>query len=81
MSSAGRDGGEKGGRETDHLTPQFLVGNQKHYFTNISRIDSAMVGRNSWIVEEHELIKKIITKLRQDLRGGSSKVTNGNWSG
>jgi hypothetical protein len=43
MSSAGEDRSDGGGRDTDHLRPQFLIVNQKHYTKNISRTESAMV--------------------------------------
>jgi hypothetical protein len=56
MSSAGRDRGQEGGRDADHLTPQFLITNQKHWIEKISRMEVAMVGRNQQILEEKGII-------------------------
>jgi hypothetical protein len=44
--SAGGERGEEGGRDANHLTYQFLIGNQKHITKDISRAENAMVGRN-----------------------------------
>jgi hypothetical protein len=46
MSSARGGRSEKGGRDTDHLTSQFLTVIQKRDIENISRMDGAAVGRN-----------------------------------
>jgi hypothetical protein len=46
ISSAGGDRGDEGNRDADHLTHQFLIGNQQYDINNISRRDGATVGRN-----------------------------------
>jgi hypothetical protein len=76
MSRTRGDRDDKGGREADHLTHQFLIVNQKNSIKDISRVESAMVGRNGYIVEENGITQKIIMKLSWDLRSGSRKVTN-----
>jgi hypothetical protein len=46
ISSGGGNRGDEGARDADHLTFQFLIGNPKHYITNISRPEDAMVEKN-----------------------------------
>jgi hypothetical protein len=38
-----------------------------------------MLGRRPWVVEENVITQKMIVKMRLDLRGGLSKVTNDIW--
>jgi hypothetical protein len=80
MSSAVGDRGDEGCRDRNHLTPRFLIVNHKYTIKNISTRQGVMVGRNSQTVEENGITKKITRKLRWDLRSGSRKVINGNWS-
>jgi hypothetical protein len=46
MSSAGGDRGDKGGRNTNRLIPQFLIVIQKHNIEKILRTEGAIVRRN-----------------------------------
>jgi hypothetical protein len=45
MSSAEGDRGDEAARDADHLTRQFLTGNQKRYMKNILTTDHAIVGK------------------------------------
>jgi hypothetical protein len=79
MSSSGRDKGHEEDRDADHLTSQFLVISQKHYIENISGAEGAMVGRYYYIIEKNGRIRQTMVKLKHDLWGSPSKVTNGIW--
>jgi hypothetical protein len=46
MPNAGRERGEKEGRDAGHLISQFLVVIQKQHIENISRMKGAADGKN-----------------------------------
>jgi hypothetical protein len=46
-------------RETDHITPSFLIVVQKYYIDSVSRTDGAIIGRNREIGDKNRIPQKI----------------------